>query len=232
MGLPDDKKTILEKYGPYVRSVAATVRKQFNAQLELEELVAYGQIGLLEAAERFDPKVGANFLTFAHYRIKGSIFDGLRKMGVLRGSDARTASVGERAAAYLGNLADREQGGGNRTRRVDDRLEMRIVEVEGVRRDSVHERRARHVDLLGSTQHGRLRRRLKHPDRRQSRLGGLVPRRTDRAADPVQEGAVRFVLDGVAPAPRRMRGDEPGQDLRDGRGVTIRLDSGVACHGF
>jgi RNA polymerase sigma factor for flagellar operon FliA len=69
LALGEDKKTLLEKYGPYVRSLAATVRKQFSAQLELEELVAYGQIGLLEAAERFDPKVGANFLTFAHYRI-------------------------------------------------------------------------------------------------------------------------------------------------------------------
>ena len=88
MALGEDRKAILEKYGPYVRSLAATVRKQFNAQLELDELVAYGQIGLLEAAERFDAKVGANFLTFAHYRIKGAIFDGLRKMGVLRGSDA------------------------------------------------------------------------------------------------------------------------------------------------
>ncbi|MFP2961945.1 sigma-70 family RNA polymerase sigma factor [Myxococcus sp. 1LA] len=114
MALGDDRKVILEKYGPYVRSLAATVRKQFNAQLELDELLAYGQIGLLEAAERFDPKVGANFLTFAHYRIKGAIFDGLRKMGVLRGSDARNAFVGERAAAYLGNLSDREAGAGNR----------------------------------------------------------------------------------------------------------------------
>lgn len=120
MALGEDRKVILEKYGPYVRSLAATVRKQFNAQLELDELVAYGQIGLLEAAERFDAKVGANFLTFAHYRIKGAIFDGLRKMGVLRGSDARNAFVGERAAAYLGNLSDREAGAGNRGSSFDD----------------------------------------------------------------------------------------------------------------
>ncbi|NMO14995.1 sigma-70 family RNA polymerase sigma factor [Pyxidicoccus fallax] len=120
MALGDDRKVILEKYGPYVRSLAATVRKQFNAQLELDELVAYGQIGLLEAAERFDPKVGANFLTFAHYRIKGAIFDGLRKMGVLRGSDARTAYAGERAAAYLGNLSDRDSGTSNRGSSFDD----------------------------------------------------------------------------------------------------------------
>jgi RNA polymerase sigma factor FliA len=110
LGLGEERKAVLEKYGPYVRSLAATVRKQFNAHLELEELVAYGQVGLLEAADRFDAKVGANFLTFAHYRIKGAIFDGLRKMGVLKGSDARAAYMGERAAAYLGNLSDREQG--------------------------------------------------------------------------------------------------------------------------
>lgn len=113
MALPEDKKVILEKYGPYVRSLASTVRRQFSATLELDELMAWGNIGLLEAAERFDPKVGANFLTFAHYRIKGAIFDGLRKMGVLRGGEARGAYAEERATAYLGNLSDRESGGGN-----------------------------------------------------------------------------------------------------------------------
>jgi RNA polymerase sigma factor for flagellar operon FliA len=115
VGLGEDRKVVLEKYGPYVRSLAATVRKQFSA-----ELVSYGQVGLLEAADRFDAKIGANFLTFAHYRIKGAIFDGLRKMGILRGQDSRNAYLSERASAYLGNMADREQGGGNRRGSVDD----------------------------------------------------------------------------------------------------------------
>lgn len=79
MALGESKPQILEKYGPYVRSLAAQVRKQFNSQFEMDELVAWGQIGLLEAAERFDARVGANFLTFAHYRIKGAIYDGLRR---------------------------------------------------------------------------------------------------------------------------------------------------------
>ncbi len=109
MALGDTKAQILEKYGPYVRSLAAQVRKQFNSQFEMDELVAWGQIGLLEAAERFDAKVGANFLTFAHYRIKGAIYDGLRKMGVLKGN----AAAGSRANSYMGNLADRAGGGGS-----------------------------------------------------------------------------------------------------------------------
>ena len=108
MALGEPKPLILEKYGPYVRSLAAQVRKQFNSQFEMDELVAWGQIGLLEAAERFDARVGANFLTFAHYRIKGAIYDGLRKMGVLKGG----AAASERANAYMTNLSDRGSAGG------------------------------------------------------------------------------------------------------------------------
>ena len=107
MPLSESKTQILEKYGSYVRSLAAQVRKQFNSQYEMDELVAWGQIGLLEAAERFDAKVGANFLTFAHYRIKGAIYDGLRKMGVIKGTAAS-----ERSNSYLGNLAATSSPGG------------------------------------------------------------------------------------------------------------------------
>lgn len=99
--MTDNRAQLIEKYGPYVRSLANTVRKQFNARLDIEDLVSYGNVGLFEAAERFDPKVGANFLTFAHYRIKGAIFDGLRKMGTLKGPDQRAAYLTERAASYL-----------------------------------------------------------------------------------------------------------------------------------
>jgi RNA polymerase sigma factor FliA len=118
--LQEDKKEILEKYGPYVRSLAATIRRQFSIRFELEELIAYGQIGLLEAAERFDSKLGANFLTFAHYRIKGAIFDGIRKMGELRGPDVRMVYLNDRINAFLGNLSDREQGGDGRPGSFDD----------------------------------------------------------------------------------------------------------------
>lgn len=52
-------------------------------RVELEEMIAWGYVGLVEAAERFDPRRGVAFSTFAHYRIKGAIYDGLRQMGVL-----------------------------------------------------------------------------------------------------------------------------------------------------
>lgn len=111
MVFTENRAQLLDKYGPYVRSLANTVRKQFNARLDLEDLVAYGNIGLFEAAERFDPKQGANFLTFAHYRIKGAIFDGLRKMGTLKGPDQRAAYLSDRANTYLTAAAASDTGG-------------------------------------------------------------------------------------------------------------------------
>ena len=95
-----------------MRSLAAQVRKQFNAQFEMDELTAWGQVGLLEAADRFDPRVGANFLTFAHYRIKGAIFDGLRKMGVLKGGSGR---AGQRLPGQPDRSRRSEAGGRSTT---------------------------------------------------------------------------------------------------------------------
>jgi RNA polymerase sigma factor for flagellar operon FliA len=102
-----DRNEVVKQYGAYVRSLAAQVRRQFRMNLDMDDLVAFGNIGLLEASERYDPKFGNNFLTFAHYRIKGAIYDGLRKMGVLRGSDSQQASYGGGSNALMANVSDR-----------------------------------------------------------------------------------------------------------------------------
>ncbi len=65
---------------PYVRALARNIAKTLPSHADYEELVAFGQVGLVEAARQFDPSRGVSFTTFAHYRIRGAIFDGLRKM--------------------------------------------------------------------------------------------------------------------------------------------------------
>jgi RNA polymerase sigma factor FliA len=118
--LNETQGQILEKYGAYVRSLAA--------QFEMDELVAWGQVGLLEAAQRFDAKMGANFLTFAHYRIKGAIYDGLRKMGVLKGGQAGS----ERANSFMTNLSDREIGSSGMSGSIDDQVREISSAVSGL----------------------------------------------------------------------------------------------------
>ncbi len=78
-----DRDELVERYRPYVYSIAKQVSNSFPVRIDFEELVAYGMVGLLESAERYDPRRKVSFVTFSYYRIKGAIFDGLRQMGIL-----------------------------------------------------------------------------------------------------------------------------------------------------
>jgi RNA polymerase sigma factor FliA len=105
-----DRKALAEQYLPYVRSIAGKIKKTIAKEIDFEDLVEYGMIGLLEAADRYDPKFGANFMTFAYYRIRGAIYDGLRGMGWMSRSEYAKARFEERANEYLQELAIESQG--------------------------------------------------------------------------------------------------------------------------
>lgn len=68
---------------PLVRSIASRLRRTVP-QLDAEDLVSAGMIGLLEAADRFDDGRGVSFGTFAYPRIKGAILDEARRHASLR----------------------------------------------------------------------------------------------------------------------------------------------------
>ncbi|MBN1612251.1 MAG: sigma-70 family RNA polymerase sigma factor [Polyangiaceae bacterium] len=59
-------------------SIARQVRRATGQSAALEELVSYGQEGLLDAARRYDPERGVPFRAYASYRVRGAILDGLR----------------------------------------------------------------------------------------------------------------------------------------------------------
>ena len=63
-----------------VRSLALRIYRGLPVKVDLEDLIAYGELGLAEAARDFDPDQGNQFSTFAYYRIRGAIYDGVAKM--------------------------------------------------------------------------------------------------------------------------------------------------------
>lgn len=106
-----DSKAVVEQYTPYVRSIAGKIRKKLPPDIEFDDLVEYGMIGLLEAAQRYDPNAGANFMTFAYYRIRGAVYDGLRSMGWMSRTQYAKARFEERANEYLAAVAFAEESG-------------------------------------------------------------------------------------------------------------------------
>lgn len=124
-----DKKKLIEQYTPFVRGIAAKIKKGLAKNIEFDDLIAYGMSGLLEAAERFDPKMGANFMTFSYYRIRGAIYDGLRGMGWVNRTEYQKIRFEERATAYLENHANREVVGGGDNKNVEDNIEELAQQV-------------------------------------------------------------------------------------------------------
>jgi RNA polymerase sigma factor for flagellar operon FliA len=70
---------LVEQYRFYVLKVARSVADALPVHVEIDDLIGYGNMGLLEAASRYDPSRGARFRTYAHARIRGAMFDGLRR---------------------------------------------------------------------------------------------------------------------------------------------------------
>ncbi len=63
-----------------VRAIAWKTHQRVPHHVEIDDLIAYGQIGLLEAITAFDAERGRKFTTFAWHRIRGAILDGLGTM--------------------------------------------------------------------------------------------------------------------------------------------------------
>lgn len=66
-----------------VHGLAVRLRRELSLHGELDDLVAFGFGGLLEAQHRFDPARGVRFQTFAYHRVRGAMLDGVRKMAYL-----------------------------------------------------------------------------------------------------------------------------------------------------
>lgn len=67
-----------------VRAIARGIHRSLPPFMELDDLISYGQLGLMQAANDFDADRGVQFSTFAYHRIRGAILDGTTQMSWFR----------------------------------------------------------------------------------------------------------------------------------------------------
>ena len=77
---PDLRDKIIRQYMPLVKYVAGKVSVGMPSSVEFDDLVGFGQFGLLDAIEKYDPDKNVKFKTYAVTRIRGAIFDELRQL--------------------------------------------------------------------------------------------------------------------------------------------------------
>lgn len=77
---PDLRGALAERHLPLVKFVARKMSRSLPAHMDLDDLVSWGSIGLLDAIDKFDPQREVRFSTYAVTRIRGAILDGLQQM--------------------------------------------------------------------------------------------------------------------------------------------------------
>ena len=92
---PTSVEQVLIEHLPQVRFIARGLWGRTRFYVELDDLIGYGILGLLDAVRKFDPSRGVLLKTYAEHRIRGAILDGLRAMDWLSRSARRDAKACE-----------------------------------------------------------------------------------------------------------------------------------------
>jgi RNA polymerase sigma factor for flagellar operon FliA len=74
-----DRDALIRQHLPLVQRLAHHMIAKLPANIELDDLVQVGMIGLADALSRYEPDQGVQFETFATQRIRGAMLDELRE---------------------------------------------------------------------------------------------------------------------------------------------------------
>lgn len=75
-----DMDALLEDFAPMIRMIAQRLVFRLPSSLDLDDLFHSGVLGLMNALERYDPKINTRFKTYAEFRIRGAMLDEIRTL--------------------------------------------------------------------------------------------------------------------------------------------------------
>lgn len=99
-----DRDALIRQHVPLVRRIALHMIAKLPPNVELDDLIQVGMIGLAEALSRFESEQGVQFDTFASQRIRGAMLDELREGDWMSRSSRKSQKEIEQA---LGRLEQR-----------------------------------------------------------------------------------------------------------------------------
>lgn len=96
---PRDKLVV--EYAPLIKYIAQKIAARLPANIELDDLISSGVIGLMDAIEKYDASRDNKFKTYAEFRIRGAILDELRAQDWVPRSVREKAKQLERCYARI-----------------------------------------------------------------------------------------------------------------------------------
>ena len=115
-----------------VKRIAYQLMNRLPPNVQADDLIQVGMIGLLEANRNYDPSQGASFETYAGIRIRGAMLDEIRRSDWTPRSVHRKARVVAEAMRTIEN----EYGRDARDVEVAEELGMNLKEYHAILQDS------------------------------------------------------------------------------------------------
>ena len=130
-----DREELIRSFLPLVRRVVHRLAGRLPSEVDINEMLNSGIIGLVDALEKYDPRHETNFSTYAQFRIRGAILDSFRTQDwaprSLRHKANKLESVYHRLEQELGRPA--EDGEVCSQLGIDvDELQKMLGEVSGI----------------------------------------------------------------------------------------------------
>lgn len=123
------RDAMFEKYHYLVFAIARKMKRGLAFRVDVDDLCADGAIGLLDAIARFDKSKGVPFSSYAGFRVRGEIIDGLRKRNWMSRTVQTNINKMERATQELGHELKRPPHRDETARRMKVSLE-KLGEIE------------------------------------------------------------------------------------------------------
>ncbi len=73
-----EKDKLIVEYAPLIKFIAQKIAVRLPSNIELDDLISSGVIGLMDAIDKYDPTRDNKFKTYAEFRVRGAILDELR----------------------------------------------------------------------------------------------------------------------------------------------------------
>jgi RNA polymerase sigma factor for flagellar operon FliA len=74
-----DRNQLVTHYAPLVKRIAYHLMARLPSSVQVDDIIQNGMLGLLDAINRYEEGLGAQFETYAVQRIRGAMLDGLRE---------------------------------------------------------------------------------------------------------------------------------------------------------
>src|SRR5579862_6993261 len=95
------KDKLIMEYAPLIRFIAQKIAIRLPSNIELDDLISSGVIGLMDAIDKYDASRDNKFKTYAEFRIRGAILDELRAQDWVPRSVRDKAKLLDRAYAKI-----------------------------------------------------------------------------------------------------------------------------------